>query len=69
MGKIMAGNSTPTMTSGKVGWRNGLELELYAGHAQLQEKFAAIRGFRILVFNQSNIFPIAEDKLITYENK
>jgi hypothetical protein len=42
MGKDIYGNSTDIRTSGKVGWQNGLQLELYAGHAQIQEKYAAI---------------------------
>jgi hypothetical protein len=60
-GKDIHGNDTRIRKSGQVGWRNGLQLELYAGHARLQEKYAAIRGFRILVFNQSNVYPVGQD--------
>jgi hypothetical protein len=61
MGKDVSGNSLQILTSVQEGWRNGLQLELYAGHAQLQEKFKAIRGFRILVFNKSDMYSVAED--------
>ncbi len=60
-GKDIQGNDTRIRKSGKVGWRNGLQLELYAGQAKVQEKYAATRGFRILIFNQSNVYPLIEE--------
>jgi hypothetical protein len=61
MGKDIYGNDTKIRTSGQVGWRNGLQLELYTGHAKLQDKFTAIRGYRVLIFDQSNVYPVADD--------
>jgi hypothetical protein len=60
-GRTLRGNVTNIRSSGKVGWRYGLQLELYAGHARVQEKFVANRGFRILIFNRTNVYPIGED--------
>jgi hypothetical protein len=60
-GKNLYGQDVAIRTSGQVGWRQGLQLELYAGNAQVQEKFAMVRGFRIFVFNQTNVYPIPED--------
>lgn len=40
--------------SGRPGWRYGLQLELYAGSADWQEKYIPSRGFRIAVFNKSD---------------
>jgi hypothetical protein len=60
-GRDLFGNATDVHVSGQVGWLSGLRLELYAGHAQLQEKFSNKRGFRLFVFNRSNVNPIPED--------
>jgi hypothetical protein len=61
MGRGLKGNSSPILTTSQVGWKYGLQLELYAGNAKLQEKFAMIRGFRVLIFNRSNVYPIGQD--------
>jgi hypothetical protein len=60
-GKDLFGNESAIRTSGQAGSKNGLQLELYAGSAQLQDKFAMVRGFRVLVFNRTNVYPILED--------
>jgi hypothetical protein len=60
-GKGLQGNDLPIRTAGQVGWKNGLQLELYAGHAELQERLTLKRGFRVLVFNKSTVFPIADE--------
>jgi hypothetical protein len=60
-GRTLRGNVTPIRTSGKVGWRYGLQMELYVGRAEIQEKFIANRGFRVIIFNRSNAIPIGED--------
>jgi hypothetical protein len=60
-GKSLKGEDLPIKTSGEVGWMHGLQLELYTGNAELQERFAMKRGFRIFVFNKSTVYPIAAD--------
>jgi hypothetical protein len=60
-GKSLQGKDLPIRNAGLVGWRNGLQLELYAGHAELQDKFSMDRGFRFFVFNRSNVYPVAYD--------
>jgi hypothetical protein len=60
-GRDLFGNTTRIRTSGQVGWRYGLQLELYAGNDEIQERFAMVRGFRIFVFNRSNVYPIPDD--------
>jgi hypothetical protein len=60
-GKNLFGNDTGIRTIGQAGWKNGLQLELYAGKAQLQERFVKMRGFRIFVFNRTNVYPVPED--------
>jgi hypothetical protein len=60
-GKALKGNDSRIRTSGQVGWKHGLQLELYTGNAHLQEKFAMARGFRVFVFNKSNQFPVGLD--------
>jgi hypothetical protein len=59
-GRNLRGNLS-LRKSGQMGWRYGLQLELYAGHSELQEKFAMTRGFRVIVFNRTNIYPIADE--------
>jgi hypothetical protein len=61
MGRDVYGNITSIKTSGQAGFANGLQLELYAGLAQMQEKFVMKRGFRVLVFNRTNVYPIPGD--------
>jgi hypothetical protein len=61
MGKTLNGTSVPIRSSGQVGFKYGLQLELYAGSAQVQEKFAMTRGFRVLIFNRTNVYPIGQD--------
>ena len=61
MGRYMNGSGKPILSSGRPGWRHGLTLDLFAGSARAQEKYIANRGFRILVFNRSNPYPIAQD--------
>jgi hypothetical protein len=60
-GKSLQGKSKPIRTSGQVGLMQGLQLELYAGHSQLQNKFSITRGFRFFVFNKSTVYPNAAD--------
>jgi hypothetical protein len=61
MGKTLQGKDLPIKTSGEVGWMHGLQLELYAGNSEIQDKYAIKRGFRLLVFNKSTVYPIAAD--------
>jgi hypothetical protein len=61
MGRNLHGNETIIKKSGQVGLANGLQLELYAGFARIQEKFVMKRGFRVLVFNRTNVYPIPGD--------
>ena len=61
MGRYMNGSVKPVLSSGRPGWRYGLILDLFSGSARFQEKYIANRGFRILVFNRSNPYPIAQD--------
>jgi hypothetical protein len=61
MGRNLHGNTTSIRTSGQVGSKYGLQLELYAGSAQQQEKFVMIRGFRLFVFNRTNVYPVPDD--------
>jgi hypothetical protein len=61
MGRGLQGKVLPIRTSGQVGWKNGLQLELYTCNSKIQEKFSITRGFRVLVFNKSAMYPIAED--------
>jgi hypothetical protein len=60
-GMNLKGKHVPIRTSGQVGLKHGLQMELYAGHAELQEKFSMIRGFKVFVFNKTNVYPIAAD--------
>jgi hypothetical protein len=60
-GRSLQGKILPIRTSGLVGLRNGLQLELYTGNARIQEKFTITRGFRVLVFNKSTVYPVAAD--------
>jgi hypothetical protein len=39
MGRNLQGKQLPIRTSGEVGWMHGLQLELYVGIAEHQEKF------------------------------
>jgi hypothetical protein len=61
MGRNLKGITVPIRMIGEAGFRNGLQLELYVGHAELQEKYSTRRGFRVLVFNKSTVYPVAED--------
>jgi hypothetical protein len=61
MGRSSIGEIIPMKTSGQVGWRYGLQMELYSGSIQLQESFATNRGFRIIIINRTNTYPTALD--------
>jgi hypothetical protein len=60
-GRNLTGYPTPISKLGLAGIKNGLQLELYAGHAKTQEKYILTRGFRILVFNKSEVNQMAQD--------
>jgi hypothetical protein len=61
VGKSANGKDLPIKKSGQVGHRNGLQLELYAGHAKFQDEYSIKRGFRVLVFNRSVLYPVADE--------
>jgi hypothetical protein len=46
---------------GQVGVKYGLQMELYAGYAKGQESYIPTKGFRILVFNKSEVNQIAQE--------
>jgi hypothetical protein len=60
-GKNLSGHDSSVASQGIGGIKYGLRLELYAGQAQTQEKYMMARGFRILVFNKSNVNQIARE--------
>jgi hypothetical protein len=60
-GKDLSGNTIAVTKVGQAGIKYGLQLELYAGYASDQEKFMATRGFRVLVFNKSDLNQIAQE--------
>jgi hypothetical protein len=60
-GRDINGTVLPIQKSGKTGWKYGLSLELYAGNSKTQEEFIANRGFRIIVFNRTNLVNMVED--------
>jgi hypothetical protein len=61
MGKSVKGKDIPVQTSGQVGWKHGLQLELYKGNEKIQERFSMSRGFRLFIFNRSNQYPVGLD--------
>jgi hypothetical protein len=53
------GTAVPIMTIGNPGWRDGLQLELYAGSATLQEMYMIERGFRVIVTNRTRQYDLS----------
>jgi hypothetical protein len=60
-GKDIDGNTINVTKIGQAGAKFGLQMELYAGYATGQEAFITNRGFRVLVFNKSDLNQIAQE--------
>jgi amiloride-sensitive sodium channel subunit delta len=59
-GRDLSGRVVNISTLGLAGLKQGLQLELYAGHKS-QEKYMQTRGFRIIVFNKSDVNQMGQD--------
>ena len=49
------GNSSNIRKSKKIGWKNGLRLELFVGEPDRQQQYTYKAGVRIIIHNQSDI--------------
>jgi hypothetical protein len=61
-GRNYSGHETDIISVDIASEMYGLQLELYAGYAGSQEAYIMNRGFRILVFNKSQVYQSAKDE-------